>query len=297
MSIKESAIANINTAIADKTEILSVTTADVADRLKELVALLGAILVNVDLTYNVGLVVYTASPFAVYVCKVDGSSGDVSNQTNWLKIAGNGLPYLVADTEVYDTTVAYQAGNYYVPLAINLASKAGTFFALRLNGIAATNITQIAYALTIDTTGSIEGSSVIIQLDNKGVGMATLVIDGTYNERLAFGSTYLFTKTTDSDDADGYILTKIASSGIRTMTSGPFTASPGKYLLGGGNAIVLPLAAGLQGEEVEVILSSAGTLGVTQTGGDTLGNIGSLAFTLPRMRFISDGVSKWYFTA
>ena len=77
MNIKEAEIATINAAIADKTDIYSVSTADVADRFKEIVALLGAVLVNVDLTYNIGFIVYTASPFAVYVCKVDGATGDI----------------------------------------------------------------------------------------------------------------------------------------------------------------------------------------------------------------------------
>jgi len=116
MNIKESEIATINDAIANKTDLMSVTTADVADRFKEIVALLGAILVNPDLTYNIGLIVYTASPFAVYVCKVDGATGDVTNQANWLKIAGSGLPYLVADTEVYISAITGASNSdYYIP--------------------------------------------------------------------------------------------------------------------------------------------------------------------------------------
>jgi len=294
MNIKEAEIATINAAIANKTDLMSVTTADIADRFKELVALLGAILVNPDLTYNIGLIVYTATPFSVYVCKVDGAGGDVSNQTNWLKIAGSGLPYLVADTEVDVNVVAYQTSNYYVPKAIVLAEKTGTFFDLRLSGIAATNISQLAYAITISTVGSIEGSSIFIKTDNKGVGMSTLVVDGTYNERLEAGALYMFTRTTDGEDLDGYILTKIASSGMRRATTTPYLLSTGKYLID-GTTTRLPLALGLEGEEVELILATSGTLTILLSGSDTLENIGGLTINRPTNRFISDGISKWYY--
>ena len=46
MNIKEAERATINAAIAEKTDIYSVTTTDIADKFKEIVALLGAILVN-----------------------------------------------------------------------------------------------------------------------------------------------------------------------------------------------------------------------------------------------------------
>lgn len=295
MNLKEAEIANIDAAIADKTDIYSVTTADVANRFKELVALLGAILVNPDLTYNVGLIVYTTSPFAIYVCKVDGATGVVSNQTNWLKIAGSGLPYLVADTEVDVNVVAYQSSNYYIPKAIILADKAGTFFDLRLSGIAATNTSQLAYAITISTTGSIEGSSIFIKTDNKGVGMSTLVVDGTYNERLEAGALYMFTKTTDGEDLDGYILTKICSSGMRRITINSVLLSTGKSLVDGTANYTLPLALGLEGEEVELVLATSGTLTISLSGGDTLENIGGLTINRPINRFISDGISKWYY--
>jgi len=251
-------------------------------------------LVNTDLTYNIGLIVYTASPFAVYVCKVDGATGDVTNQANWLKIAGSGLPYLVADTEVDVNVVAYQTSNYYVPKAIVLAEKTGTFFDLRLSGIAATNISQLAYAITISTVGSIEGSSIFIKTDNKGVGMSTLVVDGTYNERLEAGALYMFTRTTDGEDLDGYILTKIASSGMRRATTTPYLLSTGKYLID-GTTTRLPLALGLEGEEVELILATSGTLTILLSGSDTLENIGGLTINRPTNRFISDGISKWYY--
>jgi hypothetical protein len=295
MNIKEAEIENIDSAIGDKTEMYSVSTADVADRFKELVNLLGAILVNTDLTYNIGLIVYTASPFSVYVCKVDGASGDVSNQTNWLKIAGSGLPYLVADTEVDVNVVAYQPSDYYIAKAIILAEKAGTFFDLRLSGIAATNISQLAYAIAIDTTGSIEGSSIFIKTDNKGVGMSTLVVDGTYNERLEAGALYMFTRTTDVEDLDGYILTKIASSGMRRITSTPVVLSTGKYLIDGGTTSTLPLALGLEGEPVELVLATSGALTILLSGSDTLENVGGLTINRPINRFVSDGISKWYY--
>lgn len=294
MNIKEAEIATINAAIAEKTDIYSVSTADMADRFKELVALLGAILVNPDLTYNIGLFVYTESPYAIYACKVDGADGDVSNQANWLKIAGSGLPYLVADTEVDVNVVAYQTSNYYVPKAIVLAEKAGTFFDLRLSGIAATNISQLAYAITISTVGSIEGSSIFIKTDNKGVGMSTLVVDGTYNERLEAGALYMFTRTTDTEDLDGYILTKIASSGMRKITSTPILLSTGKYLIDGGITSTLPLALGLEGEVVELVLTS-GTFTPLLSGSDTLENVGGLTINRPINKFISDGISKWYY--
>lgn len=295
MNIKEAEIATIDAAIADKTDIYSVTTADIADRFKEIVALLGAILVNPDLTYNAGLFVYTTSPYAIYACKVDGANGDVTNQTNWLKIAGSGLPYLVADTEVDVNVVAYQTSNYYVPKAIVLAEKAGTFFDLRLSGIAATNISQLAYAITISTVGSIEGSSIFIKTDNKGVGMSTLVVDGTYNERLEAGALYMFTRTTDTEDLDGYILTKIASSGMRKITSTPILLSTGKYLIDGGITSTLPLALGLEGEVVELVLATSGTFTPLLSGSDTLENVGGLTINRPTNRFISDGISKWYY--
>jgi hypothetical protein len=301
MNIKESEIATIDTAIADKTDIFSVTTADVADRLKEIVDLLGAILVNPSLTYNTGLIVYTASPFSVYVCKVDGADGDVTNQTNWLKIAGAGLPYLVADTEVDVAVVGYQVSSYYVAFPINLSLKAGTFFDLRIEDTSNnTNTVQVAYGITIDTAGSIEGTSIIIKLDNNGVGMATLLVDGTYSERLAFGSTYLFTKTTDANDLDGYILTKIGSSGIKICNIGdynPNPTSPGKYIITANSAMNLPLAAGLAGEECIFIRSAAGIANTPVTsGGDTVVNTDGLLYNRSLMRFTSDGINKWYYT-
>jgi len=301
MNIKEAEIANINGAIAGKTDIYSVTTADVADRFKELVALLGAILVNPDLTYNIGLFVYTESPYAIYACKVDGATGDVSNQTNWLKIAGAGLPYLVADTEVYLAVVGYQTSNYYITLPINLSIKAGTLFDLRIEDTSNnTNTVQIAYAIEIDTTGSIEGTSIIIKLDNNGVGMATLLVDGTYSERLAFGSTYLFTKTTDVNDLDGYILTKIGSSGIRICHVGsynPAPASPGKYIIPANSPMRLPLAAGLGGEECIFIRDNPGLANTAvPSGGDTIVNTDGLLYDRSLMKFTSDGINKWYYT-
>ena len=191
MNIKEAERATINAAIAEKTDIYSVTTTDIADRFKEIVALLGAILVNPSLTYNVGLIVYTASPFAVYVCKIDGATGDVTNAANWLKIAGSGLPYLVADTEV-EISIITGASNsdYYIPYPILLSAKAGLLFDLRITGVLATNYGQVGYGITIDTTGSINGSSILIKTDKNGVGMSTLLVDGTYSERLEAGATY-----------------------------------------------------------------------------------------------------------
>lgn len=305
MNIKEAEIATINAAIAEKTDIYSVSTADIADRFKELVALLGAILVNPDLTYNIGLFVYTESPYAIYACKVDGATGDVSNQTNWLKIAGSGLPYLVADTEVYLAVVGYQTSNYYISgqdfPPINLALKAGTLFDLRIEDTSSnTNTVQIAYAIEIDTTGSIEGTSIIIKLDNNGVGMATLLVDDTYSERLAFGSTYLFTKTTDVNDLDGYILTKIGSAGIRICRVGNFNpapASPGKYIIPANSPMILPLAAGLGGEECIFIKDNPGLANTAvPSGGDTIVNTDGLLYDRSLMKFTSDGINKWYYT-
>jgi len=259
-------------------------------------------LVNTDLTYNIGLIVYTASPFAVYVCKVDGATGDVTNQANWLKIAGSGLPYLVADTEVYLAVVGYQTSNYYISgqdfPPINLALKAGTLFDLRIEDTSnSTNTVQVAYAIEIDTNGSIEGTSIIIKLDNKGVGMATLLVDGTYSERLAFGSTYLFTKTTDVNDIDGYILTKIGSSGIRAILGNSGIASPGKYIAPPNSSIILPLAIGLGGEECIFIREFVGLpFTVYPSGSDTIVNTDGLLYDRSLMKFTSDGINKWYYT-
>jgi hypothetical protein len=301
MNIKEAEIATINAAIANKTDLMSVTTADVADRFKELVALLGAILVNTDLTYNIGLIVYTASPFAVYVCKVDGATGDVTNQANWLKIAGSGLPYLVADTEVYISAITGASNSdYYIPYQIALATQAGTYFDLIITGTPNTNSGQLGYEVQIDTTGTIEGTSVIIQTDSKGIGMHKLVVDGTYNERLEAGSTYIFTRTTDVQDLDGYILTKIGSKGIKIVPviAQTTTISTGKNIISPVSSVRLPKALGLGGETVEILLASAGTLTVTlaDSGVDSIVNIGSLAYTRPEMKFTSDGVDKWYFS-
>jgi hypothetical protein len=295
MNIKEAEIATIDAAIADKTDIYSVTTADVADRFKEIVALLGAILVNPDLTYNIGLIVYTASPFSVYVCKVDGATGDVTNQTNWLKIAGSGLPYLVADTEVDVTNVSYQSSDYYVSKTIVLSEKAGTLYDLRLTGVTVSNTSQLGHAIAITTTGSIEGSSIILKTDCKGVGMSTLLVDGLYSERLEAGATYLFSKSYDAEDLDGYILIKIGRSGMKLGSTYAYKVSTGKTLINGGTTITLPLALGLEGEDVEIVLATAGTLTVLLSGSDSLVNVGGLALTLPIMRFVSDGVDKWYY--
>ena len=298
MNIKEAERATINAAIAEKTDIYSVTTTDIADRFKEIVALLGAILVNPSLTYNVGLIVYTASPFAVYVCKIDGATGDVTNAANWLKIAGSGLPYLVADTEVEITIITGDSySNYYIPYPILLSAKAGVLFDLRITGVATTNYGQVGYGITIDTTGSINGSSILIKTDNKGVGMSTLLVDGTYSERLEAGATYLFTRTTDVQDIDGYVLTKMGSSGIKIQADGGnFTASTGKYIVMGGGAIRLPLALGLGGESVDLLLASAGSFVPNLSGSDTIVNVGSLEYTRPLMKYTSDGINKWYYS-
>lgn len=303
MNIKEAEIATIDTNIADKTDIYSVTTADVADRFKEIVALLGAILVNPDLTYNIGLIVYTASPFSVYVCKVDGATGDVANQTNWLKIAGSGLPYLVAGVDVYDTTVPFQSEDYYVPVAINMSVSAGKLFCLLLNGVQpATNSKQIGYAITLTTTGSIDGSSILIQTDCNGVGMSTLQIDTIYNERLEAGATYLITKTYDSDLSTGYNISKIGSGGIKEMIAGQvlFKVSTGKTLINGAtNAnITLPSASGLGGEECIIIRSEtcSSLSAVNASAGDSIINVDSLLYNRPYMRFTSDGIDKWYYS-
>lgn len=295
MNIKESEKATIASRITDKTVDYAIAKQDVGTTFDEIVDLLGAVLVNPDLTYPIGFIVYTASPYAIYVCKVNDSDGVVTNQTNWLKIAGSGLPYLIADTEVDVNVVAYQPSNYYIPKAIVLSEKAGTFFDLRLSGIAATNTSQLAYAITISTTGSIEGSSIFIKTDNKGVGMSTLVVDGTYNERLESGALYMFTKTTDSDDLDGYILIKISSGGMRFITTPPILLSTGKYLINGDTSSTLPLALGLEGESVEIVLATAGTFTPLLSGSDTLENIGGLTINRPINRFISDGISKWYY--
>lgn len=176
-----------------------------------------------------------------------------------------------------------------------LPKKQVRFFDLRLSGIAATNTSQLAYAITISTVGSIEGSSIFIKTDNKGVGMSTLVVDGTYNERLEAGALYMFTRTTDTEDLDGYILTKIASSGMRKITSTPILLSTGKYLIDGGITSALPLALGLEGEVVELVLATSGTFTPLLSGSDTLENVGGLTINRPINKFISDGISKWYY--
>lgn len=294
MNIKESEIATINDAIANKTDLMSVTTADVADRFKELVALLGAILVNTDLTYNIGLIVYTASPFAVYVCKVDGATGDVTNQANWLKIAGSGLPYLVADTEVdIAIIVGSQSVPYYIPFPIVLSEKAGALFDLRISGRSATNNEPLAYAITISTANCIEGSSIIIRTDTNTRGMHTLVVDGVYNERLQAGATYLFSKSTDIDEAKGYVLIKIAEGGMCTGMVTSLIVSTGKTLIG-NQTCTLPLALGLLGEVCEIITTVALAKTVLTSGSDTIVNTGSYTYDKPSLRFISDGVDKWY---
>ena len=295
MNIKEAERANVDANIANKTEILSVTTKDIGDRFKEIINLLGAILVNPDLTYNIGLIVYTASPFAVYVCKVDGATGDVTNQTNWLKIAGSGLPYLVADVDVVVSLVSYQSTDYYVAEPINLASNAGKLYDLRLTGVTVSNTSQLGYAVAITTTGAIAGSSLFIKTDCKGVGMSTLLVDGTYSERLEAGATYLFSKTYDTDDLDGYILIKLGRNGMKIGNTYAYKVSTGKTLINGGATITLPLALGLEGEDCEIVLATSGTITVLLSGSDSLMNVGGLALTLPIMRFVSDGVDKWYY--
>lgn len=295
MNIKEAERATINAAIAEKTDIYSVTTTDIADRFKEIVALLGAILVNPSLTYNVGLIVYTASPFSVYVCKIDGATGDVTNAANWLKIAGSGLPYLVADAEVVVSMVSYQSTDYYVAEPINLASNAGKLYDLRITGVTNSNTSQLGYAVAITTTGAIAGSSLFIKTDTKGVGMSTLLVDGAYSERLEAGATYLFSKTYDTDDLDGYILIKLGRSGMKIGSTYAYKVSTGKTLINGGSTITLPLALGLEGEDCEIVLATPGTLTVLLSDSDSLNNIGGLALNRPLMRFISDGVDKWYY--
>jgi len=299
-NIKDSEKATVASRITDKTVDYSIAKQDLGTTFDEIIDLLGAVLVNEDLTYPVGFVVYTASPYAIYACKVEDADGDVSNPTNWLKIAGSGLPYLISDTEVYDTVVAYQGSNYYVSLAIDLNAKAGCFFALRLTGIAATNVSQLGYAVTVDATTALEGTSIILQTDTNGIGFSTLAITtsyGTYNEKLAMGSTYLLLKTTDTTDTDGYILTKIASTGIRDVTTSGFISSIGKYLVPAGASFQLPLAVGLFGEQVQLLLKASGSITPSLSGSDSIVNVGSLSYNLPKMTFTSDGVDKWYYTA
>ena len=300
MNIKEAEIATINAAIADKTDIYSVTTADVADRFKEIVALLGAILVNPTLTYNIGLIAYTASPFEVYVCKVDGATGVVTNQTNWLKMAGSGLPYLVADTEVYDTNVAKQDSNYYVDLNIDMNTQSGVLFALRFVNKDGSQTTQLGYNVLVDAVSALEGTSIILQTDNNGIGYSKLQITtsaGVYNEKLAISSTYLLTKTTDVNDIDGYILTKLASTGGRLLTVTGSTLSTGKYFVPNDCTVQLPLAVKMEGETVTLILTASGSITVNTSGSDGINNIGGLSYNLPKMTFTSNGIDKWYYTA
>jgi len=295
-NIKDSEKATVASRITDKTVDYSIAKQDLGTTFDEIIDLLGAVLVNEDLTYPVGFVVYTASPYAIYACKVEDADGDVTNQTNWLKIAGSGLPYLVADTEVEISIITGASGsNYYIAFPILLSSKAGVFFDLRITGVSATNSGQVGYGITIDTTGSIEGSSVLIKTDNNGVGMSTLLVDGLHSERLEAGATYMFTRTTDVQDTDGYILTKIGTSGIKILSTGTsFIASTGKYIVVAGGSFVLPLAASLGGESIEVLLASAGSFVPTLSGSDTIVNIGALAYTRPLMKYTSDGVDKWY---
>ena len=310
-NIKESEKIAVASRITNKVDDYSIAKTDVANTFNEIIDLLGAVLVNVDIIYPKGFVVYTASPFSVYVAQVNDVTGDTSNATNWLKIAGSGLPYLVSNTEVYDAVLAYQTSDYYVDIDIDLNLKAGSFFCFRFNGNITSNTHQIGYNIAVDATTALEGTSIILQTDNKGIGFSLLEITtsvGTYNEKLAKGSTYLLTKTTDivsevgGFDLDGYILTKLASSGLSEITAYQYTVSTGKYIGIGGGAIKLPLAVGLAGEEVIYISNSSGTTTVA-TSDDGLGNydilmnIEGLSYTLPYKRFTSDGVNKWYYTA
>lgn len=298
-TIKENIDANIESRIDAKESMYSVSKEDVTESMRDLLKYLGATPANEDLFYDRGLFVYTLSPMAVYVSKQQNVSGDVTDQANWLKITSEGLPYLVSGTDVVVTVVPYQPSNYYVPYSIDLAEDTGKLIDLRLSGIAATNTAQLAYTIALTTAGSVNGSSVMIKTDTKGVGMHLLTIDGTYSERLASGGTYIFTKTTDVDDADGYIITKIAQEGIKTITASPMLVSPGKFLASSGGIFQLPLAAGIGGEVVELIFintnPSPNTIG--NSGSDTLVNIGGLGYlNVPSMKFTSDGIDKWYYT-
>jgi hypothetical protein len=294
-NIKVAQKATVASRITDKTVDYSIAKQDIGSTYNEIIDLLGAVLVNVDLVYPIGFPVYTTSPFAVYISKVDNVYGDVTNQTNWLKIAGSGLPYLVADVDVVVTPVSYQSSDYYVSEPISLASNAGKLFDLRLTGVPISNTSQLGYAISISTTGAITGSSLFIKTDCNGVGMHTLLVDGTYSERLEAGATYLFSKTYDGEDSDGYVLIKLGRSGLKIGSTYAYKVSTGKTLINGTNTITLPLAVGLHGEDVEIILISAGTITVLLSGSDTLVNIGGASFNRPIMRFISDGVDKWYY--
>jgi hypothetical protein len=300
-TIKEGFDNTVDQSIAQKTADYSIAKTDVSNRLLELADLLGATLANADLFYSQGWFAYTLSPFALYCAKQDNVSGDVTVGTNWMLIGSSstGGGNLVSSTDIIVTVVPYQPSDFYVPYGIDLSVDSGKLISLRLSGVAGTNTSQLAYAVEIDTSGANDGDSVIIQLDNKGIGMSTLSIDGTYNERLCAGGIYLFTKTTDTDDVDGYVLNKIGQSGIRAVTSTPIKVSPGKYLAASGGTFIMPLAAGLEGEEVAIICSATGVSGnsILLSGSDTLVNIGGLGFqNIPLMRLTSDGVSKWYYT-
>ena len=64
----------------------------------------------------------------------------------------------------------------------------------------------------------------------------------------------------------------------------------------GGGAIRLPLALGLGGESVDLLLASAGSFVPNLSGSDTIVNVGSLEYTRPLMKYTSDGINKWYYS-
>jgi len=223
MNIKEAEIATIDTNIADKTDIYSV-----------------------------------ASPFLVYVCKVDGATGDVTNQTNWLKIAGSGLPYLVAGVDVYDTTVPFQSEDYYVPVAINMSVSAGKLFCLLLNGVQpATNSKQITYLITKTYDSDLSTGYNISKIGSGGI-----------KEMIA-----------------GQVLFKVSTG--KTLINGATNAN-----------ITLPSASGLGGEECIIIRSEtcSSLSAVNASAGDSIINVDSLLYNRPYMRFTSDGIDKWYYS-
>ena len=306
-NIKESEKIAVASRITGKVDDYSIAKTDVANTFNEIIDLLGAVLVNVDIIYPKGFVVYTDSPFSVYVAQVNDVTGDTSNATNWLKIAGSGLPYLVSNTEVYDAVVVSRNVDYYINVPIDLNQKAGSFFALRYNsdgGI--TNVTQMAFNITVDARTALEGTSIVIQINNMAIGLSLLSIQtssGTYNEKLGSGCTYLLTKTTDiisednGFDLDGYILTKLSSSGYSNNQNNDQVLSIGKFFIQGTGVVKLPLAIGLHGEEVILISASAGTTVVNTSVGDVIVNLGGLPYTLPYKRFTSDGNIGWYYTA
>lgn len=77
----------VNSKIRFENSPRGVSRADVSDALAQVVDLAKLPLANIDHTYSLGVQVKDADD-VVYICKIEGVNGDITNQTNWRRVTG-----------------------------------------------------------------------------------------------------------------------------------------------------------------------------------------------------------------